>query len=399
MLFIVKQTIIRGVGRALAICLILMLAASPVIAGAQGEDLLSYEDAVARLGSVSLTDEDALDLINRSFDAVGARNFAPQYKYLTAALLELCSSENADFAAVDAALLLLGQNGAFVESYQENDGLAYFTLDALQGYVQARRLETQGDLAGAYQAYKDSQILDSLDRAMALTFQGSNVAAEPPQETTAVAPTETPELATVAPTETPVLETAAPTETPVLATATPTETPAQTIAALQTLAPEPTPGPVPWPTYTLKSYRLQIADATSNKQSYSGPSKNYSEAGSFVPVNMSRTDGLFKEDRYILVDMNYSTIGLRRVYFRCGIFRSTYDVPEATLTGYPALTTEPVTAWYGPGTKYNEFPEASLGANAPVTVFFEEDGYVFAEYQTAFKLVRAWIDAAYVVPE
>ena len=331
-----------------------------------------------------MTDEDALDLLNRSFAAIGARGFAPQYKYLTAALLELCGSENADFASVDTVILLLGQNTAFVDSYREIDSLSCLSPDALQGYVQGRRLESQGDFAGAYQAYMESQILDSLDRAMTLALQGSVVVSEPaPDETVTPDATVTPDTG----------------DGDEVSDTPQSETPVPTAAAAQTLQPQPTPGPVPWPTYTLKTYKLTVADTTSNKMSYSGPSKNYSEAGSYVPSVMARTDGLFVEDRYVLVDMNYTSIGLRRVYFRCGIFKSTYNVPEATLTRYPAVTTGEVTAWYGPGTKYNEFPEASLGADASITVFFEEDGYVFAEYETAFQLVRAWIDAGCVVPE
>ena len=393
-----KKTLARRAAALFIVCMLCFLLGPPLSAGAQSADLLSYEDAVTRLGSISLTDEDALDLLNRSFAAVGARSFAPQYKYLTAALLELSGSESADFASVDTVILLLGQNTAFVDSYREIDSLSCLSPDALRKYVQGRRLETQGDFTGAYQAYMEGQILDSLDRAMTLVLQGSVVAAEPtPNEPESPGVTVTPDTGEVntsaAATDEPVLEGDATGDTPR------SETPAPTAAAVQTLEPRPTPGPVPWPTYTLKTYKLTVADTTSNKMSYSGPSKNYSEAGCYVPSVMARTDGLFVEDRYVLVDMNYTSIGLRRVYFRCGIFKSTYNVPEAALTRYPAVTTQEVTAWYGPGTKYNKFPEASLGANAPITVFFEEDGYVFAEYDTAFRLVRAWIDAAYVTPE
>jgi hypothetical protein len=177
---------------------------------------------------------------------------------------------------------------------------------------------------------------------------------------------------------------------------------------------------VPWPTYTLTKYplapKLEL-EATSGADdeftgvfsieeeleykrvmAYLGPSRNYAETAAYKPDKMARTDGLFIEGSYVFVDMNYPSVGVRRTYFTRGTFKSTGSVPEVTLIGYPAVTTQSTEARYGPGSIYDPFPEASVAAGTALTVFFEEDGYVFAEYEAGFELVRAWIDAGGVAP-
>lgn len=156
---------------------------------------------------------------------------------------------------------------------------------------------------------------------------------------------------------------------------------------------------VPWPSYTLTKYKLKIADMATAKQAYSGPSRNYTEAGSYLTSKITRTDGLLIEGSYVLVEMNYSSVGLRRLYFSRGVFKNSYDVPEVSLIGYPAVTTQSVSAWYGPGPMYSAFEGANVGANTQLSVFFEENGYVFAEYEAGFQLVRAWINANSVKPK
>ena len=165
-----------------------------------------------------------------------------------------------------------------------------------------------------------------------------------------------------------------------------------------TVVEEDTPDIAPWPSYTLTKYKLKIADLSTGKQAYSGPSRNYTEAGSYLTSKITRTDGLLIEGSYVLVEMNYSSVGLRRVYFSRGVFKNSYDVPETALVGYPAVTTKSVSAWYGPGPMYCAFEGANVGANTELSVFFEENGYVFAEYEAGFQLVRAWISANSVKP-
>lgn len=178
---------------------------------------------------------------------------------------------------------------------------------------------------------------------------------------------------------------------------------------------------VPWPTYTLTRYPLEPIlklEATSGADdeftgvfsieevleykrvmAYLGPSRNYAETAAYKPNKMARADGLFIEGSYVFVDMNYPSVGVRRTYFSKGTFKSTGSVPEVTLIGYPAVTTQSIDARYGPGYIYDPFPEASIAAGTALTVFFEEDGYVFAEYEAGSELVRAWIVADSVAPQ
>lgn len=158
---------------------------------------------------------------------------------------------------------------------------------------------------------------------------------------------------------------------------------------------------IPWPTKTLTKYKLEpkLLKETERIMAYLGPSKNYAETGAYKPYKMARVDGLFIEGSYVLVDLNYPSVGVRRTYFTRGKFKNTSDVPEITLIGYPAETMQSVQARYGPGLIYDPFPEADVGPNTPLTIFFEEDGYVFAEYKPGSKLVRSWINADSVTPK
>ncbi len=394
---------------ALVICLLFTLPISAVSVSATiVSDLLSYEDAVRQLADISPTDEDALGLLYQSFDVLGARRFAPQYKYLTSALLELSSSENADFESIDAVLALLGQNGAFMQALMESAGLDSFSLDTLRGYVYARKLEVEGNLELAYRAYMDNQILDSLDRAMAIfLLEGYNADDLPPDGEDAENDGGM-EAADDEDEEIPDVESLPADGLPMEdqedggAQQAGTGTAGQTVVTVQTQEPEPTPAAIPWPSYILPRYSLNPIypdDKITRVQARTGPSKNYSEAGAYKTLKMSRTDGLFVEGTYVLVDMNYPTVGVRRVYFPKGTFHNTYTVPETTLAGYPAVTTQAVSPRYGPGFIYDPFPEAAVAAGTSVTVFFEENGYVFAEYEAGFQLLRAWINAADVTPE
>ncbi len=157
---------------------------------------------------------------------------------------------------------------------------------------------------------------------------------------------------------------------------------------------------VPWQTMTFIKYPLEpvLLAETQRRMGYLGPSKKYMESAAYKPYKMARAEGLFIEGDYVFVDMYYTSVGVRRTYFTRSTFHSTSNVPQVTLTGYPAVTTQNAEALYGPGAIYDLFPEASVGPDTALTVFFEEDGYVFSEYTVGSQLVRAWIDVNSVAP-
>jgi hypothetical protein len=96
---------------------------------AESSELLSYNDAITRLNSISLTDREQLELVYESFKVIGSRYFAPQYMYLTEALLELYCRENIDFNRIEATLTILNSNRAFVNDYIANDSLCVYVRE------------------------------------------------------------------------------------------------------------------------------------------------------------------------------------------------------------------------------------------------------------------------------
>jgi Leucine-rich repeat (LRR) protein len=169
------------------------------MADTQGSDLLTYQEALERFGNISLTDKGELQLLSRSFSAVGAKYFAPQYKYLTEALLQLCSDKGVDFTSIVTALTILGKNSSFIDDYTKKESLAFLPLDSILTYIHARELQEEGKLQDAYQTYISNQILDSLDRAMAINQQ-LNQQTPTPTSTPTLSPTYVP---TPTPTQTP----------------------------------------------------------------------------------------------------------------------------------------------------------------------------------------------------
>lgn len=109
----------------------------------------------------------------------------------------------------------------------------------------------------------------------------------------------------------------------------------------------------------------------------------------------------------MLVDMNYSTVGRRCVYFKAGRVK---DAPEKemTLTSYAARVTREVMPLFGPGSEYDEVSikknddgntrtiNVVLAADTEAEVFFETRGWVFAQFQCDAGLIRAWLPADYV---
>lgn len=150
-----------------------------------------------------------------------------------------------------------------------------------------------------------------------------------------------------------------------------------------------------WPVDPYQAYSTSVYPLPQDEryQSRTGPSRTYHGGGAYKTYKISSIKALFIEDGYVLAELDYTTVGRRRLYFAERIFQNLSGVPEVTLTSYGAKTTVPLTPYFGPGTKYNSFDEAAISANTALDVFFEEDGWVFAEFDSALGPVRAWIPA------
>jgi hypothetical protein len=165
------------------------------------------------------------------------------------------------------------------------------------------------------------------------------------------------------------------------------------IADSTSTPPPSSPPDKPWPviTYTRQSISVQPLADDQRVQSRCGPAKTYHGAGAYKTYKMLSTDALFVEGNYVFVDMDYLTVGMRIVYFPVNAFYSFNNVPEVSLTSVSAYTTATLTPTFGPGYAYDTFDEAAISSGASLSVFFEENGWVFAEFNSSLGVVRAWI--------
>ena len=187
-----------------------------------------------------------------------------------------------------------------------------------------------------------------------------------------------------------------------------------------------------WPVRSVDGLRTKLkglGNDDSRHQSFYGPGSQYAQAGAYKPKKVTSLEVLFREGDYVYVKMNYQTAGKRCVYFKASSVADS-NVDTVNLAGYPARTTTLLIPSCGPGMDYeqvtqrkaskywdytieqimDEFHSAwelyqalqdrkylvHLEAGTRVTVFFETDGWVFAEFNCDAGLVRAWLPASYV---
>lgn len=103
-----------------------------------------------------------------------------------------------------------------------------------------------------------------------------------------------------------------------------------TPAPTPTLTPTPTQERPPWPktSYNGVSTTVYPLDSNSRYQSFCGPSKSYHGAGAYKSYKIESIQALFIENGYVYVDLSYTTVGTRRLYFQKKIFTSLSGVPE-----------------------------------------------------------------------
>ena len=137
-----------------------------------------------------------------------------------------------------------------------------------------------------------------------------------------------------------------------------------------------------------------------------GPDASYPDAGAYKPYKVTKAMALFREGDYVYVDMDYRTVGKRCLYFRDYALTDA-DVEQITLESYPAHTTTEVQPRFGPGTEYDgviqtvedyemglvQTHKVKIKAGTSVRAFFEMNDWVFAEFDSALGVIRAWIPA------
>lgn len=135
----------------------------------------------------------------------------------------------------------------------------------------------------------------------------------------------------------------------------------------------------------------------SRRQATAGPGDFYATAGAYKPYKQRGVTAFFACGDYVLVHLQYQTVDDRYLYFKRTAFDKLPNVPEMTELAYFEGTAlcqmEP--SW-GPGSQYSTESEYVIYARTPVKVFFEENGYVYAEFQCAKGTVRMWLPKAQV---
>lgn len=154
-----------------------------------------------------------------------------------------------------------------------------------------------------------------------------------------------------------------------------------------------------WPERYYAHYSTSVIPLPDDEryQSRVGPTGKYAGGGAYKTYKIEYCDALFIEGNYVYVELSYTTVGVRRLYFQRSIFEELYDVPQETLTGVDATLLSDTTARFGPGDMYDIFKEAVLDSGTPLKVFFSEDGWVFAEFHCKkLGTVRGWLPAELV---
>lgn len=184
-----------------------------------------------------------------------------------------------------------------------------------------------------------------------------------------------------------------------------------------------------WPKWDLEGVEVTLkplGDPEHRHQSFFGPNSTYDGSGAYKPEKVKSARALFREGNYVLVDMDYQTAGKRCVYFKLSSINGP-EIEEMTLTPCPAHTTELLVAMCGPGADYETVVQKSpskyadwhiddivtyfpgsmeihealkvqrntvfLEPEADVNVFFETNGWVFAEFVCELGSIRAWLPA------
>lgn len=186
--------------------------------------------------------------------------------------------------------------------------------------------------------------------------------------------------------------TPAPTPTPepaIMATPSPAPTP------IPTLSPTPDPVQNPEEEYPPVSAHLKLLQGEDRVMAYAGPGKGYGKVlGGYKPYKQDSIKAYLNEDGWIFVRIAYYGTKDRYVYFSEKAFdRIDGEVTRVQSLEYTEGITlrETVPRWCPEDDYRHEFEEYSAEAGTKVKVFFRENGYVYAEYESKEGLVRMWL--------
>lgn len=148
-----------------------------------------------------------------------------------------------------------------------------------------------------------------------------------------------------------------------------------------------------YPGTTVQIRKFSGAGSESERhQSYAGPGSGYSTAGAYKPYKVTNVEAFFEENGFIFVHLEYQTVPDRFLYFRKSCFRNLPSLPS--VDGWntrKAVTNSAITPSWGPGKGYSQEKEFIAGKGTRISILFEENDYVYAEYECARGAVRMWL--------
>ena len=128
--------------------------------------------------------------------------------------------------------------------------------------------------------------------------------------------------------------------------------------------------------------------------SYTGPSKTFVPSGGYKPYKQRKITVFFEEDNWVLADVLYQTAEERVVYLPKSSFDSIGNIPVVTELGYyiGTVTTNVEPSW-GPDNRFNSVKSLMINEGTKAKVYFQENGFVYAEYECEKGTVRMWLPA------
>ena len=128
--------------------------------------------------------------------------------------------------------------------------------------------------------------------------------------------------------------------------------------------------------------------------SYAGPGKSYVPSGGYKPYKQRKITVYFAENDFVLADVLYQTSEERFVYLPRYSFDSIQDIPTIeTLEFFEGITIKKTTPSWGPDNRFNSVASLAINEGTSVKVFFQENGFVYAEYNCEKGTVRMWLPA------
>ena len=126
---------------------------------------------------------------------------------------------------------------------------------------------------------------------------------------------------------------------------------------------------------------------------YYGPGKTYMEAGGYKPYKQNKITAYFNEGGWVLIHLRYQTAKERYVYIADNAFESLSGVPRIDeMQYYLGKTVSETAVRLGPSFDFISADNVkSIPAGTNVKVFFQKNGFAYAEFRSGKGNVRMWI--------